>query len=159
MADLSHWMAGKTPRERLLLGVAVILGVMVVVGVVVVDPLVSWRHDTEARLEKHRALLVWVEPKAAEAARLNQRASPENGALSMAQIEQNLRDAGLTEALRRLSPGEGSDFEAAFESVSYADVLEWLARAQATSGMTVQQMRIEPAGTPGLVNISLTATR
>lgn len=159
MADFAQWVAGKTPRERLLLGIAVLMGALVLLGVFVVDPLVSWRHDTEARLEKHRALLAWVEPKAAEAARLTRRTSPESGRLSMAQIEQSLRDAGLTEALRRLSPGVGSQFEAAFEAVSYEDMLEWLARTQASSGMTVQQMRIEPAGAPGLVNLSLTATR
>jgi len=145
-------------RERSIVraGAAAIAGLLFVAFAWV--PLERARVRLEAELPRLRAEVVMLERDAGEARRL--RAMPAAAGDARAQPLASLAAGGLTAPPgARLTQAGDRNLRLAGEDVGFAQLLEWLAGAEAAHGLRVESARLEALPAPGRVRADLTLTR
>lgn len=147
------------PRERRFILAAIGVLVVTLVFLAIVQPMHRYRSDLAERVESERELVSWMRG-AVEVLRTRgpARAAPAGGSL-LAMTDSSLRDAGLSQSIRRIQQ-EGDDaVRVRLESASFDQVMLWLESLKENGGAIASEMTVERADGPGLVNVTLTLSR
>jgi general secretion pathway protein M len=160
MNALRDWLAGLAPRERNLVYLAGSLAAIALAYLVLVLPLTTAAARREARIEQKTADLAWmrqVAPQVAAAAAVGGAAAGSEESLVVL-VDRTGREAGIGSAIRDQSPSGDLGLRLRLESASFDVLVAWLALLQQQYGVRVDAATIDAAGSPGLVNASITLT-
>jgi|APFre7841882724_1041349.scaffolds.fasta_scaffold00086_13 general secretion pathway protein M len=160
MNALRDWLAGLAPRERNLVYLAGGLAAIALAYLVLVLPLTTAAARREARIEQKTADLAWmrqVAPQVAAAAAVGGAAAGSEESLVVL-VDRTGREAGIGSAIRDQSPSGDLGLRLRLESASFDVLVAWLASLQQQYGVRVDAATIDAAGSPGLVNASITLT-
>jgi general secretion pathway protein M len=160
MNALRDWLAGLAPRERNLVYLAGSLAAIALAYLVLVLPLTTAAARREARIEQKTADLAWmrqVAPQVAAAAAVGGAAAGSEESLVVL-VDRTGREAGIGSAIRDQSPSGDLGLRLRLESASFDVLVAWLASLQQQYGVRVDAATIDAAGSPGLVNASITLT-
>jgi general secretion pathway protein M len=151
-----EWVAGLAPRERNLVYVAAGVVAVALVYLAVVMPLQTMSARRAARVEQKGADLAWMRQVAPQvrAAAAAGGASTSSESLVVL-VDRTAREAGLGSALRDQSPSGEHGLRLRLESAPFDVLVTWLALLQQRYGVTIETASVDAAGTPGLVNASL----
>lgn len=158
--SLIDWLAGRSGRERLLLGLlaGVLLPLALIFGVLL--PLAERRAGAEAALEEARMLNGWVAARAAEAVDLGP-VAPGGGEaqvydpIGVSGLEQGLKRARLWPYVARLEARSQGGIALDFEEVEFTRLMRWLEAASPRWGYEFDTLRIEPRQAPAMVKAAL----
>lgn len=157
MNGLRLWLAGLSARERSLVYLAAGLLAVAVAYFAVVLPLVNAAAQRAARIEQKTLDLAWmrgVAPQVLAAAAAG--AGAAGGESLVVLVDRSGREAGLGNAIRDQSPSGEHGLRLRLEAASFDVLVAWLASLQQQHGVRVEAATIDAAGSPGLVNASLT---
>jgi general secretion pathway protein M len=161
MNALRDWLAGLAPRERNLVYLAGGLAAIALAYLVLVLPLTTAAARREARIEQKTADLAWmrqVAPQVAAAAAAVGGAAAGSEESLVVLVDRTGREAGIGSAIRDQSPSGDLGLRLRLESASFDVLVAWLASLQQQYGVRVDAATIDAAGSPGLVNASITLT-
>lgn len=161
MNALRDWLAGLAPRERNLVYLAGGLAAIALAYLVLVLPLTTAAARREARIEQKTADLAWmrqVAPQVAAAAATVGGAAAGSEESLVVLVDRTGREAGIGSAIRDQSPSGDLGLRLRLESASFDVLVAWLASLQQQYGVRVDAATIDAAGSPGLVNASITLT-
>ena len=155
---LIDWLAARTGRERMLLGVlaGVLLPMALIFGLLL--PLAERRAQAEQALRAEEKLNIWVAAQAAEAARLAPgQAAPADvpEPIGLSALEQGLKRAKLWPYVKRLEAQAQGGVALDFEEVEFTDLMNWLAASHPGWGYGFDSFRIDPRDQPAMVKVSL----
>ena len=145
----SRWLAERSRRERLLLGVLAGVAVVTLLYMLVWQPLAAARARAVADLRSYTMLSARLRAAGPEVARIA--ATRRTSAATV--ITDSAARAGLT--IRRLEP-QGDRTQVTFEDVPFDKVVEWLAGLQRDAGLSVAVLRVDRRPAPGIVNVQAT---
>lgn len=146
------WLSERSRRERLLLLTLAVLGVAAVGWYGLIQPLLIARQTAVERIELYEALQ----------ARL--RATPQSAAASPVAVvmtgplDQALRQAAAVHALSPEVVGDAERVALTIGGARFDSAVPFLQTLEG-SGVVITDLRLEAAGQPGLVNVTLTASR
>ena len=145
---LRDWYAGLAERERLIVlwgGAATV--VLLVAGIV-------WQlgvsvAGAEARVERRRQDLAWIEAVTPQVQRLP--AGRADEPLTIA-VDRMAREGGLADKLAGVEPAANGALRARFTGASFDSLALLLARLQKERGVQAETASISATGEPGLVD-------
>ena len=155
---MSQWWQNMAPRERLLIGIAVILTVLIVAWQFVFVPTMNARAEARANLDEADRVLSQIQEnyvlKRAQGA-----ANANNARITSGNIEDfkaavtgSAGDIGL--AIARLQGNDTSSVRLVFENSDPRLVFLWLEDIQAKHSAQVTRFNMEQAGN-GLVRVNV----
>ena len=142
-------------RERRMVVIGGIAAVLILI-IAVVLPLESSVSRAQARIDKKRADLVWMQSVAPELANAGpvSNASTPPGSLIVV-VDTAARESGLGTALTSSEPSGTGGLRVRLEKAQFGLIVGWLARLSEQNGITVESASIDNAGEPGIVNAGL----
>jgi type II secretory pathway component PulM len=158
-----RWWRERMAREKLvLLAGAVIL--LLTTIYLVLEPVVQERERLQTEIPKLQEDLAWMQSHISDINRLRGvvgAATVPVQTLTLAVVEDALREAGLKEQTTDLRPAAGQGVQLVFDQVAFADLMELLSQLQRRIAARVSQARIDRLeNMPGMVkaNMSLVPT-
>lgn len=148
----NDWLAGRSERERLLLIVLAVLGIAAVGWYGIIQPLLIVRQDTVERIELYESLQARLRAAPAGAA-----AAPGTAPLS-GPLDQTVRQTAAAHALTAEVTGDADRVSVTIVGARFDSAVPFI-RALESGGAIVDDLRMETAGQPGLINLTLTAAR
>lgn len=152
---MKAWWRGLKPRERRLVLLAAAIIAVFFYWLAVWRPLNLANATLAERIDRQRADVVWMRAAAAEAARLQEgpQRSGNRGDLSLlALAERSARGAGLGTGFRRGEPVGEDRVRVTLEAVSFDRLAAWLALLQERYGIRAEDLSVDLAGSPGVVD-------
>ncbi|HZV85124.1 MAG TPA: type II secretion system protein GspM [Brevundimonas sp.] len=146
------WLAGRSERERLLLIVLALLGIAAVGWYGIVQPLLTARQTAFARIELYEGLQARLRAAPAGVATVP------GAALPPGPLDEAIRQAAAAQALGAEVAGDAERTGVTIANARFDSVVPFV-RALESGGVIVDDLRMETAGQPGLINLTLTATR
>lgn len=155
---MSHWWQGLAPRERGLIGIAIVLTVAIVFWQFVFVPTINARAEARASLDDADRVLARIQENyvmkraqgAASAANLS--ATATNIEDFKAAVTGSAGDIGL--AIARLQGNDATSVRLVFENSDPRMVFLWLEDIQAKHSAQVTRFNMEQAG-GGLVRVTV----
>ena len=155
---MSHWWQGLAPRERGLIGIAIVLTVAIVFWQFVFVPTINARAEARASLDDADRILARIQENyvmkraqgAASAANLS--ATATNIEDFKAAVTGSAGDIGL--AIARLQGNDATSVRLVFENSDPRLVFLWLEDIQAKHSAQVSRFNMEQAGN-GLVRVNV----
>jgi general secretion pathway protein M len=150
------WWERLRPRERRLVGAAVLVVAAVVAWTMVWEPLRDARRSAAEQVAAQRALLDWLDRMAPQvrqmrrAERLAGTATADDRS-TLAIIDETARAAGLAGALKRIEPGSGDEVRVDLAGAAFPDLMGWLSGLVVEQPMTVVRMTADRSA-PGRVD-------
>lgn len=146
------WLTARSERERLLLIVLSVLGATAISWYGIIQPLLIARQTAVERIELYESLRARLRtaPAGSPAAA---GAVPISGPLDAA-----VRGTAAALALTAEVTGDADRVSVTIAGARFDSVIPFV-RALESGGAIVDDLRIEQAGQPGLVNMTLTAAR
>ena len=145
------WIEGRSARERLLLGVLAVLGLAAVGWYGVIQPLAVARQDAVERIALYESLQARL--RAAPSGAVQPASPPLSGplidAVRQAASQQSLTIEIAGDEARVTATATGARFDSA---AALVDTLE-------RGGINVSSLQLTATGQPGVVDLTLTATR
>ncbi len=156
-----HWFDERSPRERLLLGLAALALCLLIAYALAWRPLQRHLDDLERAIPQQKALLHWLEETRAEVMALRRRSVPTNGRRGdgrslLAVVDQTARQAGLGGAIRRVEPDGRNGVRLRFEAVPFDALMNWLERIAGPGEVRIEAVAIDRRDEAGLVDARLT---
>ncbi len=157
LQPLRRFWDGLRPRERLMVSTAAVITALTVFYLALWEPLHQRNEQLRARLAEQRALLVWMEERAAEVRAL--RGGPAPGRLPagdslLGVIDRTARGADLKGRVSRIEPDGEDGVRVWLDGVAFDALVRWLARLQRQYGLTAASAVIDREG-PGKVSARL----
>ncbi len=124
---LSWWEQRAAREKSVLAGGAVLL--LIVIAWLLIGPATQRREQVEAEIPGLREDLVWMQAQIAEIDQLRgvtDPASPGKAVLTIALVEELLRESGVHGQVSELRPASGQGVLLRFEQVAYAQLMEFL---------------------------------
>lgn len=146
------WLAERSARERVLLAGLAALGLVVVGWYGIAQPLLNARQTAVERIELYEMLQARLRASPAGAA-VAPGAPPISGPLDEA-----ARQAAASNALNAEVTGDAERIAVRVTNARFDAAVPFV-RALEGGGAVVGELRMESAGQPGLINVSLTAAR
>lgn len=146
------WLSGRSERERLMLLVLAVLGILAVGWYGVVQPLLLARQAAVARIELYEGLQ----------ARL--RASPPGSVPApgagpvTGPLDEAARQAAAAQGLTADISGDAEQVAVTIANARFDSAVPFV-RALEGGGAVIDDLRMETASQPGLINLTLTAAR
>lgn len=159
---LAQALARLTRRERLLIAalVFVVLPAGLVFGLAL--PLQERRAAAQAELEAALAQRAWLDARRAEAAALPAADAGEAAAardaaepIGLSGLEASLNDAGLRDAVDRISGTGGDGVTLGFAAVRFTDLMPWLDTVEAEAVYTLDTLRLARGDDPATVSAEI----
>ncbi len=153
---LALWR-GLQPRERLLVGGAVVFILAVLVYTLLWAPLQRNLEHLRAAVPKEHEQLVWMRTQVSQAQRLRGGA-PSSGTATgglLSFIEQSAQAYGVKAGLKRVEPDGANGARVALDGVSFNSLVGWLANLQKQGSVRVENATVEPQPASGIVNARL----
>ncbi len=144
-------------REKMI--VAAGLLVLTVLGLhsFVIEPYQERMVFLEESIAQKNNDLVWMKTTAARLPQTSVDAATENQAIvgTLANfIDQVVRQQGLSEQLSQISPIGNNEIRMRYKAVDFNALLSFIAQVN-TSGLEIKDIRILPAGAPGIVDSNI----
>jgi general secretion pathway protein M len=159
---LRAWFDGLAPRERIMVGAAVVVLLVAIVVVGGIRPITESRKTAVAGLADREAVLADIVRVAArfgpQAGGGAATSKPSNESLVVL-MDRTTRARGLAPYLKRNEPDGNASIRLRFENVPFDDVASWLAELQATQAITVVSASVDPGDSPGRVTANLQLSR
>lgn len=156
MEALRDFWSQRAPRERMILGAAIVVLLGAAVFLLLIEPAAVGIPRLERRLPAMRTQAEQLDRLLAEVAGL--KARPQSAVLppdeARAALERSLQAAGLKAS--RIVPAGGGDLQLAFAGVSYAAWSTWLAGAERELGAKAGVVTARSTGTPGMADVEMT---
>lgn len=146
------WLAGRSARERMLLIVLAVLGVAAVAWYGIIQPLLVARQTAVERIELYEGLQARLRAAPAGAA-----SAPGAAPLS-GPLDEAARQAVAAQALTAEVTGDADGVSVTITGARFDSAVPFV-RALESGGAVVDDLRLETAGQPGLINLTLTAAR
>jgi len=158
---LKIWWQGLEQREQriLLLGSAALLAMLLYV--LLLEKLPAERQQVQQSLLASQKVLYNLEAIAAQVklARQNpQHKKPQLKGSLLGLVDQATRQAGIRQQVKRLTPDGKDQVRLWFDSVSFDQSMNWLAKLH-QQGVQVEQISVNPLSQAGLVRLSVTLVR
>lgn len=148
----NEWLTGRSERERLLLGFLTALGIGAIGWYGIIQPLLISRQTAVERIELYESLQARL--RAAPPG-----AVPASGTVPITgPLDEAVRKAGAEGALAVQVVG-GADRVSVTVTGARFDSAVPFVRALESGGAVVEDLRMETGSQPGLINLTLTATR
>jgi type II secretory pathway component PulM len=148
---MMSWWSARAPRERLLLGAAVVVALLAALVQLVLVPAIQRRAEAETRVAEAASTLLRLERLRAAGiteAAVTPPADPAAAASALA------AEAGLM-----ISPSaSGAALSFVFASADPQQVFGWIAQVEARLGLKVESAELS-AAEPGRVNAAITFSR
>ncbi len=148
----NEWLAGRSERERLLLTVLSVLGIAAVGWYGIVQPLLIARQTAVERIALYEGLQARLRAAPAGAV-ATPGAVPISGPLDAA-----VRKAAAEGALTAQVSGDADRVTVVITGARFDGAVPFV-RALESGGAVVDDLRMETGGQPGLINLTLTASR
>lgn len=146
------WLDSRSQRERVLLIALAMLGIAVLGWYGIIQPLLVARQTAVERIELYESLQARLRAAPSGAA-------PAPGAVLVSgPLDQAVRQAAMAQALTAQITGDADRVSVAVSGARFDSVVPFV-RAVESGGATVNDLRMETAGQPGLINLTLTAAR
>lgn len=146
------WLAERSARERLMLLVLAVLGVVAVGWYGVVQPLLIARQTAVARIELYEGLQARLRAAPPGAA-------PAPGAVPLTgPLDAAARQAAAAQGLSAEVTGDADRVSVVVANARFDSAVPFV-RALESGGAVVDDLRMETAGQPGLITLTLTAAR
>jgi type II secretory pathway component PulM len=130
IGKLWDWWQARAHRERTVLVSGVLLVLCVSIWLIM-EPVIQQRHRMLAELPKLEQDLSWMQDNVEQVNRLrggNNAATTGKTALSVALVEEIMRDTGVHEQVSELRPTSGQGVMVKFSKVAYSQLMEFLFR-------------------------------
>lgn len=151
-----EWLDNLAPRERTLVYVAGALLAVAILYLVIGMPLRAMNANSAARIAQKTADLAWMRQVAPQAMAAAAAGGAAGGSESLVVlVDRTGRQAGLGTSLRDQSPSGEHGLRLRLEAAPFDVLMTWLVVLQQMHGVTIESATIDAAGTPGLVNASL----
>ena len=148
----NEWLAGRSERERLLLIVLAVLGMGAIGWYGIFQPLLIARQTAVERIALYEGLQARLRATPAGAATAPG-VTPITGPLDAA-----VRKAAAEGALTAQVAGDAERVTVVITGARFDGAVPFV-RALESGGAVVDDLRMETGGQPGLINLTLTATR
>ncbi len=148
-----EWLAGRSRRERALLTVLAVLGVAIIGWYGVIQPLLVARQTAVARIELYEGLQARL-----RAAPIGAAPTPAGAVAISGPLDEAVRQAAAAQGLAADVTGDGDRVDITVAGARFDSAVPFL-RALEGGGVVVDDLRMETAGQPGLINLTLTASR
>jgi general secretion pathway protein M len=161
--NLLNWWQERAVREKAVLAAAAIILLLTLVYLAF-EPILQERQRLTAEIPLLREDLAWMQSQVSEIQQLSNPVTTvtDNStapALTLAMVEQVLRQSGMEDQVTDLRPLAGQVISIGFDKVSYANLVEFLYQLQQRSNAVVSQARINRIeGSDGVVNATLALT-
>ena len=156
MSALTGWWQHRAPRERPVLAAGAAVLVLALGWAFLWLPAQQAETALEARIQAQLATL--EDLAALRQARARSSATPRaadaSGSIA-SRADRGLRMAGLAAAIRRIEPVGEAAVQVTLEQAPFDDLVDWLPRAAAQQGLTVEQLQADAASAPGEVNVRM----
>ncbi|MFO1394252.1 MAG: type II secretion system protein M [Steroidobacteraceae bacterium] len=152
--NVQQWIRGLAPRERRLVLAAAGVGFIALLYLGVALPVQRMQTRQAARVEQKTADLAWMRQAAPRVAAVAARGGGNESLVVL--VDRTGRAAGIGSAVRDSSPDGANGLRLRIEGAPFDATIEWLGTLQQQYGVTVSDATIDAAGTPGLVNASIT---
>ena len=120
------WWENLPGRERTAIAVGGLL-LLLLLGYLLIQPLLGKRTRLRDEVSSRKAELAWMRDAAKEIAQSDGGSSSGSPATPVLQlIDQAARDNHLTNQLKRLEPGTGTDIKVWLNNAAYVDLVRWL---------------------------------
>ncbi len=155
---MKQWLAGLSPRERIMVQLTAALLLLFLLYLLVIEPLQLGYARYQKRVTQAQQTLLWMQDAVQEVKQLS--ASKTENLTGERQflpglIDRSVRKAGLASMMKRIQPeGEGG-VRIWFEQVGFDNFVRWLAELEQQHGLQVNEINIEQAGVSGRVNVRL----
>ena len=156
---MSEWLARYSPREKIIVGLALL--VMVVIGVdsLVLEPYQLRVDELQSELEQQRADLEWMRSAVARLPAAGAAAATVQIDGTLANfIDQAVRRQGLSGQLTQMSPVGNDEIRMRYSAVDFNRLVGFIAQVNA-SGLDVKDIRISPGDVPGIVDSNVVLMR
>ncbi|MEL7012347.1 MAG: type II secretion system protein GspM [Pseudomonadota bacterium] len=161
ISALSDFLAGRSQRERWLLGLLMLVVVPFVYVYSVVLPLNEQMDAEERALQEALALERWLVERRAEFSRLPEVPEATGQAIEdrplpgLGEIEVRLEKAGLDTTLGLLASADFGGIEMGFEDVPFTDLMPWLDALLAETGYALNRLTLIRSEDDGLVDADI----
>jgi len=161
--NLVNWWQERAIREKAVLVSAGIILLLTLIYLAF-EPILQERQRLTDEIPLLREDLSWMQSQVDEIQRLTNPAVATNDnsvapTLTLAMIEQVLRQSGMEDQVTDLRPLTGQAISIGFNQVSYANLIEFLYQLQQRSNAVVSQARINRIeGRDGIVDANLSLT-
>ncbi|MEM9302272.1 MAG: type II secretion system protein M [Pseudomonadota bacterium] len=156
---MKAWWAGLTSRERVALVSVLFVVLAFIYWLAIWRPLLSASVNATQRLDGATQDLAWMQAAAAEARRLKIQPvrATSRGDLSLpALAEQSARSAGLGAGFRRVEPIGEDRLRVTLEGISFDALMNWLTLLEGRYAIAAEELSVDRAGAPGVVDARLT---
>jgi len=161
--NLLNWWQERAVREKAVLAAAAIILLLTLIYLAF-EPILQERQRLTAEIPLLREDLAWMQSQVSEIQQLNTPVtavtdSSTMPALTLAMVEQVLRQSGMEDQVSDLRPLAGQAISIGFNKVSYANLIDFLYQLQQRSNAIVSQARINRIdGSDGVVNATFSLT-
>lgn len=157
---MNEFLASRTPRERIALGLAAFAVVAAAIFLFATEPGNTRLQRSRAQLRSAAETEAIITGIAAEAIALKQTparagGSLPDGATLMSLVDETALRAGILAHVKRLVPAADREVSVVFESVPFGDLMTWLAHLHEDFGVSVDQFNANPGSAAGRTNVSV----
>ena len=155
MQAIKQWYSNLARKEQQLIALLGAVFVVFIFAKLIWQPISDSRDRLRIQNEQAQRELVSVRALASEYKTLKQSGARSGG--SGGNLNQLLNSSVKRHqlSLKRLQPSSSGDVQLRFENAVFNRLVAWLNELEVANGVVVKDISISPAGTAGLVNVSV----
>jgi type II secretory pathway component PulM len=153
---MRDWWQTLQVRERVLLAAVVIVALFVMIDSMLVETYRLKSRNLAEQLEQARDDLQWMQTAVHRLASVPAGQPRFNGRI-VSYVDQQIQRHGLKDQMLQMSPIQEHSVRVRLQDVAFARLLNFL--SQIDGAVIIEEARILPADSPGLVNVSLVIAR
>ena len=158
MDRIRLWWQDLEPREQLVVALG---GGLIIPGLLyflIIAPVLDWRAREQQQLQRAIANANEVSQLVARVLAKQQSGDTEAVKTTLSVlIDESLRERNLV--MRGYQPGPNDDARLRLENADYSSLIQWLYDLEYRHGITIQDLSLTPAQTPGRLMASLRVSR
>lgn len=158
MDRVTLWWQNLEPREQLVVAAGTVAVTLGLLFFLVVAPVLEWQQREQQQLQRAIANANEVSQLAARVLAAQQPDNTKKPETSLSVlIDNSLRERQLV--MRGYQPGNNNDARLRLENADYASLIQWLYDLEYQHGITILELSLTPAQTPGRLTVSVRVSR
>ncbi|MCB1777217.1 MAG: type II secretion system protein M [Candidatus Competibacteraceae bacterium] len=154
---MKAWWAHLDIREQGLVSGGIVLALLILGYGLIWEPFQSSHRRLQQRVAEQRADLAWMRQAAQEIQRLSNSAGATqsqatDGRSLLTRVDQTARAAGLSAALKQITPQGDDKLSARLDAVAFDKLLPWLSALEHEHRITLINLSVDRTAAPGRVN-------
>ncbi|MSP53359.1 MAG: type II secretion system protein M [Gammaproteobacteria bacterium] len=158
MNKLRLWWDARAVREQLYLALGAIIAVFLIIYLVVISPINSAVTNLKIQVRQQQALAQWLTPRVPLLQGLSAKSGvvqPVTSTNLLATVDMRLKQSQFANSVTEISQSDASSVRVSFNSVSFDDLMLWLAQQWQQSRIAVVQIDVQKTGDAGLAKVVL----